>query len=387
MNKLSSGEGVGVQYCSSRIATMQKLFKRVYYNPLKVGSFGGVDALYKESKIHNDAVKRTQVRDWLSGEDAYTLHKGSRKRFQRRRVLVSGLNHQWQADLLDVREHAAVNDGVKFILTVIDILSKYAFAVGLKEKSGSSVTKAFDYIFSSGRVPKKLQTDRGKEFENKTLKALLKRYGVKHFVTNNEVKAAIVERFNRTLKARIWRYFTAYNTFRYIDRLQDFIESYNHSYHRTIKTAPVEVTPQNELKIWRTVYGSAFNNNPVSKSTFKKGDHVRVSRSKGVFQKGYEQTFTDEIFVIDKISTHSGVTVFNLKDYAGEEVVGCFYKEELQKIKKDQDRVYRVEKVLAKKGNGARRQCLVKWRGWPDKFNSWVSESELKDIQSLQQQV
>ncbi|CAM5102123.1 unnamed protein product [Natator depressus] len=193
------------------------LLKKIYYTPGEVGSFGRLNPLFQVAKKHSKTVNRRQVTAWLSDQDAYTLHKPARIRFKRNKTVVSDVDAQWQADLVDMHQFSKQNSNFKYILTVVDILSKYAWALGLRDKTSGEVCKAFKAIFSEGRVPQKLQTDRGKEFLNKPLSRLLKRHGIHHFVTNNEVKAGVVERFNRTLKTRMWRYFTAHNTFRYID--------------------------------------------------------------------------------------------------------------------------------------------------------------------------
>ncbi|KAJ1138774.1 hypothetical protein NDU88_005155 [Pleurodeles waltl] len=345
-----------------------------------VGSFGGSEALFRRARAENESVKRASVKTWLAGEEAYSLHKPVRRRFKRRSTVVNAqLDYQWQADIISLQDLAQHNDGAMYILTVIDVLSKYAYAAALNDKSGTSVTAAFKDIFASGRVPQKLQTDAGKEFLNKHFQKLLDQNAVQHFVTHTEVKAAVVERFNRTLKSKMWRYFTANNTYRYVDVLKAFIDVYNATYHRTIKMAPVKVTRDNSLTVWRTVYGGRLTQK-VKKPDLKEGAHVRVSKLKGVFTKGYQQTFSDEIFIVESVQFKEGVYIYRLKDYAGEEVSGVFYTEELQEVPYDPNRVYRVEKVLKRKGSGARRQALVKWRGWPEKFNSWVLASSLHGV-------
>ena len=113
---------------------------------------------------------------------------------------------------------------------------------------------------------------------------------------NNEVKVVVIEHLNRTLKSKMWRYFTAYNTYCYVDVLQAFIDAYNATYHRTIKTAPIAVTLHKSLAVWKNVYGNRYTAK-VKKSHLKKGDHVRVSKLKRVFTKGYQQTFSNKILI------------------------------------------------------------------------------------------
>ena len=181
---------------------------RAYYTPKQPGSFGGVDALKRATKI-----KTSTLKDWLSYQDPYTLHKPVRRTFPRRRVVVSGIDSQFQADLIDVQRLKKDNDGFAYLLTVIDVVSKYAWTVPLKNKTGPKLIAAFEHIFAQGRKPLKLQTDKGTEFLNKPFQKFLKEEGVEFFTTENEdIKASVVERFNRTIKEKLWRYFTKKKT-------------------------------------------------------------------------------------------------------------------------------------------------------------------------------
>ena len=129
--------------------------------------------------------------------------------------------------------------------------SKVAWCVPMKNKSASSLVAALDTTFSKG-WPKTLQTDHGLEFLNKSVQALLKKHGIHHLSTHNaETKVSVVERFNRTLKTRMWRYFTKHQTWRYIDVLQDLVQSYNNTPRRSIGKAPSQVNPQNQEQVWQ----------------------------------------------------------------------------------------------------------------------------------------
>ncbi|KAJ1170230.1 hypothetical protein NDU88_002111 [Pleurodeles waltl] len=143
--------------------------------------------------------------------------------------------------------------------------------------------------------------------------------------------------------------------------------------------SPVEVTADNLLMVWKTVYGSRLEAK-VKKPALKEGGHVQVSKLKGVFTKGYQQTLGDEIFIVESVELKEGVYIYKLKDYDGERVTGVFYNEELQKVPYDPNWVYRSEKVLKRKGNGAMRQALVKWRGCAEKCNIWVLATSLHGV-------
>ena len=192
-----------------------------YYNVVAPASYGGL------SKFKPKGYTKKEVREWLQSQDTYTLHKPTRRRFPRRQVVVYGIDHQWQADLVDLGKLASYNKGFKYLLTCIDVLSRYAWIVPLKNKTGKTLKEAFQVIFKSGRQPIRLQTDKGTEFTNRVFQKFLKENDVHFFTTyNEETKASIVERFNRTLKTKMWKYFTHRETIIYIDVLSEMVESY-----------------------------------------------------------------------------------------------------------------------------------------------------------------
>jgi hypothetical protein len=300
------------------------------------------------------------------GQDAYTLHKPVRKRFRRRRTYSKGINDLFQADLADMSALARQNDGNRYILTCIDVFSKRAWAIPLKTKSGDCVKLAFEKIFED-EIPNMIQTDKGTEFLNSTVQALFTRHAIKHYTSENEdIKAAVVERFNRTLKNKMWRYFTYAKTQKYIDVLDDLIDSYNNTYHRSIGMAPSQVTIDNSQEIVKRLY--PVKRKPIYK--FDVGDKVRMGRGKHVFKKGYVEGWTDEIFTVSMRYPTDPAT-YGVKDYDGEDIKGKFYEQELQKVVKEDD-VYEIEEVVKTRKRGGKVEYFVKWKGYPSKFNSWV---------------
>ena len=277
-----------LQLVSRQCRTMgRSKLQQIYYDPKRVGSYGGVAALRK-------VVSEKNVEQWLSEQDAYTLHKPVIRHFKRRCVVVGGPNQQWQAVLVDMSRLKKSNDGTTFLLTVIDVFSKRAWCIPLKNKSAASLVAAFKQLLRE-RSPITLQTDKGSEFLNRSLQKLLTQYGVHHFSTHNEeTKASIVERFNRTLKTRMWRYFTKNQSVRYLDVLQDFVRSYNKTYHRSIGMAPSEVNGTNQESVWQRLYGHEGGGTPK----FRIGDRVRISKAKRHFEKGYMANWTEELFTI-----------------------------------------------------------------------------------------
>ena len=357
---------------------MDDYLASVYYDPKRSGGFGGVDRLYKDVKKEGKFnIGRTKIREWLMKQDAYTLHKPIRRHFKRNRVIVGGIDQQWQMDLADMQSMQKFNDGYRYLLVCIDVFSKYAWVIPLKNKKGPSLVEAFKIILSSGRKPEKIITDQGTEFFNRHFKALLKDEDIELYYTYNETKASVVELLIRTLKTRMWRYFTAKKTMRYIDMLPDLVYSYNHTIHRSIKKKPADVTADNEKQVWHTLYDDRDEVKHVQYK-FNIGDQVRISKIKRTFEKGYLPNFSKEIFTVSK-QIPRDPPVYKLKDYDGEELKGTFYEKELRKVIKSDD-VYEVEKILKKRGRGRNVQYLVKWLGYPNKFNSWVSASEINLI-------
>lgn len=357
----------------TKTSKAENQLKKIYYDVKNPASFGGVEAVYRAAKKTNKAIRRKDVVKWLQSQSTYTLHKPLKRNIPRNRVVVFGVDNQWQSDLVDMSRYSKHNDGYKYILTTIDIFSKYAWAIPLKSKTEKSLVEAFRHIFRTGRQPKKLQTDKGTEFLNKGVQSLLRNYGVHFFTTNNETKASVVERFNRTLKTKMWKYFTSENSNRYIDILPDLMKAYNNSFHRSIQTKPSAVSKDNEEFVWQSLYESTPNTKSSRRSLafkFEVGDKVRLSNLTRPFRKGYLPKWTEEIFEISRRISRLP-PVYKVKDYDGEEIEGTFYETELQKVIKT-DHVYKIERIIKRRKRNGTTEYFVKWFGYPDKFNSWV---------------
>ena len=262
---------------------MDEYLTQVYYNPKRSGSLGGVERLYRDVKKEGKYdISRAQLKKWLMKQDTYTLHKPARRHYKRNRVIVGGIDELWQMDLADMQAIATDNDGYRYLLVCIDVFSKFVWVIPLKTKTGPA-----------------LVTDQGTEFFNKHFKDLMKAEEIQLYNTYNETKASVVERVIRTLKTRMWRYFTAKKTMRYIDVLQDLVDFYNKSKHRSIQKKPINVTQKNEREVWHTLYGEREKKGPV-KYKFEIGDQVRISKMKRTFEKGYLPNFSKEIFTVSQ---------------------------------------------------------------------------------------
>ena len=195
--------------------------------------------------------------------------------------------------------------------------------------------------------PSKIWVDKGNEFYNRSFKKWLKDNDIEMYSINNEGKSVVAERFIRTLKTKIYKYMTSVSKNVYIDKLDDIVNEYNNTYHRTIKMKPVDVKDNAYID---------FNKEVNDKDPkFKVGDHVRISKYKNIFTKGYTSKCSEEVFVIKKLKNKVPWT-YVINDLKGEEIIGTFYEKELQKTNQKE---FKVEKVIKKKGD----KLYAKWKG------------------------
>ena len=342
-----------------------------YHDPREPGALGGLQRFAAAQKRSTK-----KVREVLENDLGYTLHKPRRRRFPTLPVLVFNIDQQWIIDLIEVQNISKYNRGYRYLMTVIDAFSKYAWVEPVKSKTGKAVTEAFKKILkrAKGRKPTNLQSDDGKEFYNSTFQTLLKQKDIHHFSTSGDTKASIVERFNRTLKERLYRYFTVKNTLAYLPVLSDLVEGYNASYHRTIGMAPHQVNSKNENEVWNRMYAKRLSKKP-KKGSLKEKDRVRLNKKFRHFKKGYLPGWTEEVFAVRQIKPGI-IPTYKIEELDGTLVKGTFYEQDLQKVNVKDDDLFRVDKVVKQKGN----KVLIRWKGWPDKYNSWIERSSLKKL-------
>ena len=364
------------------MSDVETVLNSIYYNVNSPSSFSSVRKLYSEAKSKVPFLTEQHVKDYLQKQLVYTLHRPSRRRFQRNKVISGELNEVFQADLVDMRNYKNKNDGCSYLLTVIDVLSKYAFVVPLKNKSGKIVALAMEQVFEF-RTPNRLVTDEGKEFFNKQVKDILKKYFVYHTKARNPVlKASVCERFNRTLKSKIFKVITYRGTGRYIDDLPNIVTSYNKTVHSSIGRRPIDVTIDNQKEVKLYLDRSRKNQNKIKSNQthdVRKGDSVRLRYQLDVFDKGYLPRWSDVVYKIHSIDNSQLKTIFKLKDSENEVLGRHFYLEDIQKI---HPVLYRVERIIKKRTRKGISQCLVKWIGYPESSNSWVNQTDIVDISS-----
>ena len=320
------------------------------------------------SVYENAKRRRIEAPQWKK-QLAKELLRPKRNRFNRRHIYSPSIDDTWTADLADFEKFKRVNRGYRYILVVLDTFSRYAWARPLKQKTGAEVANAFEDIFQkSGRRCKKLFCDRGTEFYNVNLRRVLEATngGIQLYSTNNEPKASIAERFIRTLRGKIESNYILTQSTVWYDILPRLIHEYNTTRHRTIKMTPEKASkPENS----ETVYENLMSrDNESSAVKFVAGDKVRISVHKRMFEKGATANWSEEVFEVSEILPTRSIT-YKLRDLAGEDIQGGFYNQQLQKTDLD---IYRIDKVLRKRKSNGVNEVLVRWSGYPDKFNQWL---------------
>ena len=238
------------------------------------------------------------------------------------------------------------NKGFRLLLCVIDIFSKYTWTVPLKDKKYVSIVDAFQEILDkSGRRPKKIWVNKGSQFYNNSFKKWLKDNDTEIYSIHNEGKSVVAERFTRILKTKVYKYMTSVSKNVYIDKLDHIVGEYNNTYHKTIKMKPVDVKDNTYIDFKKGI------NDKDPK--FKVGDHVRISKYKDIFAKGYTANWSEKVFIASKIKNTIPWT-YAINDLNGEEISGTFYEKELQKTNQQE---FRIEKVIKRKCD----KLYVKW--------------------------
>ena len=357
---------------------MSKIIE-TFSNPAAPGSFSGLSGFLK----NNPQFKKNTSSKTLLEQESFTLHKPIKNKFKRNKFITGGIDEIWQADLVDVSNIQNHNYNNKYILTCIDIFSKFAWAVILKDKSSKEVLKAFQKIFEKGRKPKKIHVDEGNEFKGDVSKYMNK-LGINIYNTNSKMKASIVERFNRTIKTKMYRMFTykkglnlpRNKYMNYIPFLDKLVDSYNNSYHTSIKEKPNNVSTKNEEQIYYNLYGykKQDGDDNIISFFYKIGDYVRIKVDQLLFKKGYTPNWTEEIFIINELIPRVP-PVYKITSINGILLKNSYYKEELQKVYSSEF-PYDTFEVLEQN----KYQLFVKKLNNKEQEPYWITKKEFFEI-------
>ena len=294
---------------------------------------------------------------------AKELHKPIIRNLKKRTVYSEFKDNISRADLADTQLISKFNKGFRFLLFVIEIFSKCAWVVPLKDKKGVSIVDVFQKIFDdSNRKANNIWVDKGGKFYNSSFKKWLKDNDIDMYSTYNQGKSAVVERFIKSLKTKIYKYMNiTITTITISSKSDDIVNKCNNTYYRTIKMKPIDIKDNTYVDFKKEVNDKG--------PKFKVGDPVRISKYKNIFAKGYAPNWSEEVFVIKKVKNTVPWT-YAINDLNSKEIIVTFYEKEIQKSNQQE---FRIEKVIKKKGD----KLHVKWKGYDNSFNSWIDQKDL----------
>ncbi|KAL3069041.1 hypothetical protein niasHS_016923 [Heterodera schachtii] len=351
-----------------------KLQEMIERNPEKSpASYAGIQKVLAEAQRRNPSITLRDVDHFLHKQRTYTLFKPRKNRFRRLKTVPSGLHTDWQCDLCIMDALKEHNDGFRYILVCIDVLSRKIFTAEAESKKSEHMIAAFEKIFKkAGVLPNKLYSDAGLEFQAKKMVDYWKQKEIiKHVMYSPHLHAGVVERANRTLKERLYKYFSEKNTKRWVDVLDSIVRNLNNSANRTTGLRPTDVNFKNAAALQNRLYKQGEPSRKTPK--FKVGDIVRISKEKGDFSKGYFPNFTDELFRISKVNPTDPPS-YRIRDQDGEDIKGVFYEQEL--VKTVAETAHRAEVLKTRRRKGV-KEHFVRWIGYSDKHNRWIRDEDI----------
>jgi hypothetical protein len=293
----------------------------------------------------------------------------------------------WQADLGILNMLARQNSGFAYYLLCIDCFTRKIYVEALKRKTAAEVIGGFRSIFKrANALPWKIITDQGKEFIAGSVQEFFKRRQIQHFCnfTSPIFHAGMAERANRTLKERMYKYFTEKSTKRWINIIQALVHSINQSPNRSIGGLIPEkahlFTPLLR-KYFERVQRKKEKKSKRKVNMLNVGQRVRIEKTKDIFQKGYRANFTEEIYTIKRVR-HTAPVTYEICDEYGEPLKGWFYREDICPVYSKMGKNWEIEQILDEKtiirGNMPLDLLLVKWRGHTDDYNTWIPKKSIK---------
>ena len=329
-------------------------------------------------------VSESRAKRILESEDSYVLHREYKRPkaynpyyIYRRRDLI-------QADLIDIRKLRLQNDGVEYLLLIIDVFSRRVWLLPIKKKSAGEMKRALDqWLTSLRRKPKIFSSDAGLEFWNAPVRNLMTRHGVEMQVAGGTCKAAYAERANKSIQILIYKYLTDRETLRYVDVLPQLVSTYNKRGHRSLEYhSPAEADKVRNEELIRGVHMRRYASVRRKKPTHQLGDMVRIkTNAKAIVssRRSYAEQFHGEYFRIVRINRRLPIPLFYLKSLdTGEQIRGGFYSNELSRVRGN---LFKIERVIQRRTRRGRREVLVRWKYFGPQHDQWIPEQDLIGFQ------
>ena len=354
---------------------MNANIQTAYTTPGHPGAFSAPGNLYR---LNNGNISLRNIEHTLQGIKSYNLHKFYKRPKPFNPYYIYGKREQFQIDLVDIKELKKGNDMIAFLLVCIDAGSRKLWVKPLKRKTAKACTDALKEILESlDRYPAVCLFDDGTEFRGGMRNMLLGK-GIRMQLAKSDIKCGIVERVNKSLQSLLYKYMTQNNTDRYIDVLDEIVETYNRRPHRGINfmTPNAADLDENQTKL-REVQISRFSKLKRKEPRYRVGDIVRI-KSFAYFpsqvRRSYVRQFKDEYYKIKSVHTRMPIPMYTLEDMDKSEVIeGKFYENELSLLRGD---IYEIEKVIKQKGRAPNKQYYVKWKHFGPRWNQWIHQSD-----------
>lgn len=357
----------------------KEYLKNIYFDPRNPLSFSGINKFWNGIK-KEEKVTRAQLKNWLLEQDVYTSHFPAKRKFKRPKTVSPKPDFYWQADsayMVRFKEK-----GFSFFVIFIDVFSRFVWSRPLKTLKSLEMVSVMHDIFSDAQ-PQKLYTDAGSEFVGKSVQSFLNSRNIEHYIARSETKAALAERAIKTIKKKLLLYMDEKNTNDWVEALQDVVYAYNNSYHRSIKMTPTEARNSNTADVWNNQFRQKLKRKKhVKKPTkeiefkFNVNDTVKLLGINRKFTREYNETYTPETFIITERRKKGNISLYKVKDFNNDPIIGEFQDEELLKVNEPRDKIYKVQKVLKTRKRNGKTEYLVRWKNWPPKFDSWVDSFE-----------
>ncbi|CAG5091477.1 Oidioi.mRNA.OKI2018_I69.PAR.g13067.t1.cds [Oikopleura dioica] len=291
-----------------------------------------IQALYEN--VASAPAFSAKVAEYLRKNKIHSTHRRIvKKRFPRRRIIVDTKFKIFMGDLIVYKGYKFSNRHNVYILLIIDCFSRFVWTRPLKTKGKIDVANALNDIFQDlPEWPNSLITDEGLEFYNSNVKKILDRYGLHHYSIKTKMKASIAERAIQTIKKRLQLYMKTNKTKNWIDALPQIIKGYNSTPHRSIGMAPSQVTQENRARVFANLYPDI---DLKVKPRLKIGNVVRKKIKKDIFEKGYTENWSEEIYVVADIRQRAGIVWYKIADEEGKRQPGIKYYFELNYVCED----------------------------------------------------
>lgn len=349
-------------------------FERYYGISGQTQAFSGVDAMKRRFPF----LTKTEIEKFLASINSYTLHKTAKPIKHYNPHYIRRKRIQLSMDLVDIHWISEENDGITFLLILMDNFSRFIFVRPLLQKTGVAVERALRDIFVNDMDPPfknlRILSDEGTEFKNSVVSKLLKKYKItlEHPHTN---KISFIERVNLTIERLIYISMKNTNTLRYIDNLPSIVKSYNTRYHRLLRMSPLEAELSiNKRRVITALSDYWFKASKRTAPKFHVGQSVRITKKKTVFARGYERIFTQEYFTIKEVHTKMPVPMYTLKEADTDEVIdGKFYENELTLYTSD---LFNIVNIIEYSND--RKNVLIQKEGFQNP--SWIKTSDLRQF-------